>query len=59
MEQTNAFKTNENQMVQLSKSIALSDEIKLTWDSWFDAQDISDDFMQTRNQPIPQVRDSA
>jgi len=26
------------------------------WDSWFDAQGVSDDFMQTRNQPMPQVR---
>jgi len=28
------------------------------WDSWFDAQGVSEDFMQTRNQPMPQVRDS-
>jgi len=27
------------------------------WDSWFDAQGVSEDFMQTRNQPMPQVRD--
>jgi len=27
------------------------------WDSWFDAQGGSDDFMATRNQPLPQVRD--
>jgi len=27
------------------------------WDSWFDAQGVSDDFMQTRNQPMPQVRE--
>jgi len=26
------------------------------WDSWFDAQGVSDDFMQARNQPIAQVR---
>jgi len=26
------------------------------WDSWFDAQGVSEDFMQTRNQPMPQVR---
>jgi len=29
------------------------------WDPWFDAQGVSDDFMQTRNQPMSQsqVRD--
>jgi len=27
------------------------------WDSWFDAQGVSDDFMQVRNQPISQVRE--
>jgi len=27
------------------------------WDSWFDAQGVSDDFLQTRNQPMPQVRE--
>jgi len=27
------------------------------WDSWFDEQGVSDDFMQTRNQPMPQVRE--
>jgi len=26
------------------------------WDSWFDAQGVSDDFMPTRDQPMPQVR---
>jgi len=33
-------------------------KINATWDSWFDEQGVSDDFMQARNQPIPQVRDS-
>jgi len=27
------------------------------WDSWFDAQGVSDDFMQERGQPTAQVRD--
>jgi len=27
------------------------------WDGWFDAPGVSDDFMQTRNQPLPQTRD--
>jgi len=26
------------------------------WDSWFDSPGVSEDFMQMRNQPIPQVR---
>jgi len=58
MKKTDAFKSNENQAVQLSKLVALPDEIKPAWDSWFDGQGVSDDFMQTRNQPIPQVRNS-
>jgi len=57
MEQTNAFKTNQNQAVQLSNPVELSDGIKSAWDSWFDAKGVSDDFMETRNQPIPQMRD--
>jgi len=28
------------------------------WDSWFDAQGVSEDFMQTRNQPMPQIRET-
>jgi len=28
------------------------------WDSWFDAQGVSEDFMQTRNQPMPQSRET-
>jgi len=28
------------------------------WDSWFDAPGVSEDFMQTRNQPMPQTRDT-
>jgi len=28
------------------------------WDSWFDAQGVSEDFMQTRNQPMPQTRET-
>jgi len=27
------------------------------WDSWFDAPGVSEDFMPTRNQPMPQIRD--
>jgi len=27
------------------------------WDTWFDGQGVSEDFMQTRNQPEPQIRD--
>jgi len=56
MKQADTFKSNENQVAQLSKPVALPDEIKTAWDSWFDASGVSDDFMQTRNQPIPQVR---
>jgi len=29
----------------------------MAWDPWFGAQGVSDDFMQTRNQPMSQVRD--
>jgi len=27
------------------------------WDSWFDAPGVSEDFMPTRQQPMPQIRD--
>jgi len=55
---TDAFKAGENQAAQLSKPVALPDELKPAWDLWFDTQGVSDDFMQTRNQPIPQVRNN-
>jgi len=58
MNQTDTFKSNENQAAQLSKPVALPDAIKTAWDSWFDAPDVSDDFMQTRNQLIQQIRNS-
>jgi len=28
------------------------------WDLWFDAPGVSEDFMQARDQPAPQVRES-
>jgi len=28
-----------------------------SWDIWFDNQGVSEDFMQTRNQPMPQSRE--
>jgi antitoxin VapB len=28
-----------------------------SWDSWFDGEGVSDDFMNERDQPMPQERD--
>ncbi|CAN7153555.1 antitoxin [Trinickia sp. LjRoot230] len=28
-----------------------------SWDSWFDGEDVSPDFMSTRDQPMDQVRE--
>jgi len=28
------------------------------WDTWFGAQGVSEDFMQMRNQPMPQTRET-
>lgn len=28
------------------------------WDAWFEGEGVSDDFMETRNQPAPQTRES-
>jgi len=58
MKKTGTFKARENQATQLSKPVALPDNFKPAWDLWFDAQGVSNDFMQTGNQPIPQVRNS-
>jgi len=33
---TDAFKAGENQAAQLSKPVALPDELKPAWDLWFD-----------------------
>jgi len=65
MERASVFKSNKSQAVRLPKPVALPDSVKkvdiiplgTAWDSWFDAPGVSDDFMQTRNQPMPQVRD--
>jgi len=37
MKQADTFKHNENPAAQLSKPVALPDEIKTARDSWFDA----------------------
>jgi len=74
MEQDNVFKSNKNHAIRLFKpalydSVKKVDFIPLdaarliapagtAWNSWFDAPDLSNDFMQTRNQPIPQVRNN-
>jgi len=58
MNQADSFKHNDNQATQLSKLVALPDDIRTAWESWFDAQGVRNDFMNTRNQPIPQIRDS-
>jgi len=73
MEQASVFKSNKNQAVRLPEPVALPDSEKVdiiasgaeclitlagrAWDAWFDAQGVSADFMQTRNQPMVQGRD--
>ena len=31
--------------------------VESSWDAWFDETPITDDFMQDRNQPLPQERE--
>jgi len=50
MEQASVFKSNQSQAVRLPKPVALPD-------CWFDGQGVSDDFMQSREQPKAQIRD--
>ena len=70
MEKTTVFKNNRSQAVRLPKAVALPVEIIAGgrtriitpagegWDSWFDGEDVTSDFMTARDQPDEQERES-
>lgn len=67
MARARIFKINKSQALRLPKSVAFPDTVKHVdiviqgrsriitpageWDSWFDGEGVSDDFMASREQP--------
>ena len=47
----------EVQIVALGESRLIT-PVDQSWDLWFDEQDVTEDFMQKRNQPEAQERES-
>ncbi|WP_174869967.1 type II toxin-antitoxin system VapB family antitoxin [Pectobacterium polaris] len=71
MEKTTVFKSNRSQAVRLAKAVELPDAVKHaaightriitpageSWDSWFEGNEVTSDFMSTREKPDEQIRE--
>ncbi|ASY80246.1 antitoxin [Pectobacterium polaris] len=71
MEKTTVFKSNRSQAVRLAKAVELPDDVKHAaightriitpagenWDSWFEGNGVTSDFMSTREKPDEQIRE--
>ncbi|WP_174865141.1 type II toxin-antitoxin system VapB family antitoxin [Pectobacterium polaris] len=71
MEKTTVFKSNRSQAVRLAKAVELPDDVKHaaigrtriitpageSWDSWFEGNGVTSDFMSTRENPDEQIRE--
>jgi antitoxin VapB len=58
MESTSIFKSKTLQAVRLPKAEAMPQSEGEGWDSWFDGERVTSDFMSERAQPKNQIRQS-